>query len=69
MTTRNYIRTCTPVPVEWLVEKSPHYFDLESWPEGETKSELVSAYRRFSQMKEYNNSKEKKEKKSKKDRQ
>jgi pre-mRNA-splicing factor ATP-dependent RNA helicase DHX15/PRP43 len=67
MTTRNYIRSVTPVPVEWLIEEAPHYFDLESWPDGETKSELVSAYRRYAQMKEYQDRKikEKKEKKEK----
>jgi pre-mRNA-splicing factor ATP-dependent RNA helicase DHX15/PRP43 len=66
MTTRNFIRTVTPIPVEWLIEMAPHYFDLESWPEGETKSELISVYRRYAQSKEYQATKEK-EKKSKKE--
>ena len=53
LTSRNYIRTCTSVRVEWLVEMAPHYFDLENWPEGETKAELERAYRRIMQEQEY----------------
>jgi len=60
LTTRNFIRTVTPVPVEWLIEIAPHYFDLESWPEGETKSELESAYRRYAQTNKYNSEKKNK---------
>ena len=54
LTTRNFIRTVTPIPIEWLIELAPHYFDLASWPEGETKSELESTYRRYAQTKKYN---------------
>ena len=49
LTTRNYVRTVTSVRVEWLVDLAPHYFDLENWPEGETKQELERAYRRVMQ--------------------
>jgi pre-mRNA-splicing factor ATP-dependent RNA helicase DHX15/PRP43 len=65
-TSKNFIRTCTSVRVEWLIEIAPHYFDLESWPPGETKDELERAYRRIQQEQEYwaaKNNKEKGEKK------
>jgi pre-mRNA-splicing factor ATP-dependent RNA helicase DHX15/PRP43 len=53
LTTRNYVRTVSVVRVEWLTELAPHYYDLENWPEGETKQELERAYRRVLQEKEY----------------
>ena len=46
-TTRNYIRTCTTIEAEWLLESAGHYFDLSNFPEGETKSELVRCLRRM----------------------
>ena len=49
LTSRNFVRTVTAVRVEWLVEVAPHYFDLENWPDGETKQELERAYRRLLQ--------------------
>lgn len=49
LTSRNFVRTVTNVRLEWLVELAPHYFDLENWPEGETKKELEGAYRRLLQ--------------------
>ena len=49
LTTRNYVRTVTNCRLEWLVELAPHYYDLENWPEGETKIELERAYRRLLQ--------------------
>ena len=59
LTSRNFIRSCTAVRVEWLVELAPHYFELENWPEGETKGELERAYRRLQQEKDYVASKKK----------
>lgn len=53
LTSRNFVRTVTAVRVEWLVEIAPHYFDLENWPEGETKQELERAYRRLMQDAKY----------------
>jgi len=47
LTTRNYIRTVSATRVEWLLETAPHYYDLENWPEGETKLELERNYRRI----------------------
>ncbi len=49
LTSRNFVRTVTNTRLEWLVEIAPHYFDLENWPEGETKKELEGAYRRLLQ--------------------
>ena len=49
LTSRNFVRSCTAVRLDWLVELAPHYFDLENWPEGETKTELKRAYRRLMQ--------------------
>jgi pre-mRNA-splicing factor ATP-dependent RNA helicase DHX15/PRP43 len=46
LTGKNYIRTITSVRIEWLVELAPHYYDLENWPDGETKQELERVYRR-----------------------
>jgi pre-mRNA-splicing factor ATP-dependent RNA helicase DHX15/PRP43 len=43
LTSRNFVRTVTAARVDWLVEQAPHYFDLETWPEGETKQELERA--------------------------
>ena len=53
LTSKNYIRTVLNVRVEWLVEIAPHYFDLENWPDGETKKELENVYRRIAQEEEY----------------
>lgn len=45
LTTRNFICSVkVVVPVEWLVKQAPHYFDLEAWPEGETKAGLEKYY-------------------------
>jgi pre-mRNA-splicing factor ATP-dependent RNA helicase DHX15/PRP43 len=60
LTTKNFVRTVTPVPIEWLLEFAPHYYDLETWPEGETKGEIQSAYRRLAQSLKYNAEKQKK---------
>jgi HrpA-like RNA helicase len=49
LTTRNFVRTVTSQRIEWLVELAPHYFDLDNWPEGETKRELEATFRRIAQ--------------------
>lgn len=53
LTSRNYIRTVTSTRLEWLLEIAPHYYDLENWPEGETKQELERGYRRLQQEEQY----------------
>lgn len=45
LTSRNFVRIVSSVRVDWLVDLAPHYYDLENWPEGETKEELERAYR------------------------
>ncbi|KAI6008792.1 P-loop containing nucleoside triphosphate hydrolase protein [Pisolithus orientalis] len=40
LTTRPYIRTVTDVRPEWLLENAPFYYDVESFPDGETKRAL-----------------------------
>ncbi|KDQ52578.1 hypothetical protein JAAARDRAFT_138414 [Jaapia argillacea MUCL 33604] len=40
LTTRPYIRTVTEVRPEWLLEFATGYFDLSSFPDGETKRAL-----------------------------
>jgi len=46
LTSKNYIRTCSAVAGEWLVELAPHYFDLANFPEGETRKALEQLYAR-----------------------
>jgi len=29
--------TVSTARIEWLVELAPHYYDLENWPDGDTK--------------------------------
>lgn len=53
LTSRNYIRTVTATSVDWLTEMAPHYYELDNWPEGETKAELERAYRRHMQRRQY----------------
>lgn len=33
LTTKNYIRTCTSIRGEWLMEIAAHYYDLDNFPE------------------------------------
>mmetsp|Transcript_47212 Transcript_47212/g.93133 ORF Transcript_47212/g.93133 Transcript_47212/m.93133 type:complete len:127 (+) Transcript_47212:315-695(+) len=40
LTSRNYIRTVTPVRGEWLLELSPKYFDFADMPMCEAKTSL-----------------------------
>jgi len=47
LTSRNYIRTCTAVEVDWLCQIAPHYYDLQNFPKCEAKVELERAYRKI----------------------
>ncbi|PLW23964.1 hypothetical protein PCASD_11012 [Puccinia coronata f. sp. avenae] len=40
LTTRNFIRICTEVKPEWLLDFAPLYYDMETMPEGEAKRAL-----------------------------
>jgi pre-mRNA-splicing factor ATP-dependent RNA helicase DHX15/PRP43 len=33
LTTRNFIRTCTALKGEWLIDLAPHYYDLSNFPQ------------------------------------
>jgi pre-mRNA-splicing factor ATP-dependent RNA helicase DHX15/PRP43 len=46
LTTSNYVRTCTSIRGEWLVEIAPHYFDLDNFPEGDARRALERLYER-----------------------
>ena len=53
LTTQNFIRTVSNVRLEWLLELAPHYYELDTWPDGETKVELERGYRRMIQESDY----------------
>ncbi|KAF9476307.1 P-loop containing nucleoside triphosphate hydrolase protein [Pholiota conissans] len=44
LTTRPYIRTVSEIKAEWLIEFAANYFDLASFPDGETKRALQRAW-------------------------
>ena len=44
LTTKNYIRICTDIKGEWLVELAPHYYDLKNFPQCEAKRVLERIY-------------------------
>ena len=44
LTSKNYIRTCTDIQGEWLVDIAPQYYDLTNWPPGEARNQLVRYY-------------------------
>ncbi|KAH8705133.1 putative pre-mRNA splicing factor RNA helicase [Talaromyces proteolyticus] len=43
LTTKNYIRTVTSVKPEWLLEISPVYYDISTFPKGDIRSALLRA--------------------------
>ncbi|OKL56308.1 Pre-mRNA-splicing factor ATP-dependent RNA helicase PRP43 [Talaromyces atroroseus] len=47
LTTKNYIRTITAVKPEWLLEISPIYYDITSFPKGDIRSALLRASERL----------------------
>jgi pre-mRNA-splicing factor ATP-dependent RNA helicase DHX15/PRP43 len=44
LTSRNYIRTCTDIKGEWLIDVAPHYYDLSNFPVGEARRALERMY-------------------------
>eukprot|EP00775_Hariotina_reticulata_P007952 gene7952-8150_t len=44
LTSRNYIRTCTDIKGEWLIDVAPHYYDLSNFPAGEARRALERMY-------------------------
>lgn len=43
LTSKQYIRTCTGVRPEWLLDIAPNYYDLDSFDKGEAKTALIRA--------------------------
>ncbi|KAK2735394.1 pre-mRNA splicing factor ATP-dependent RNA helicase prp43 [Colletotrichum kahawae] len=43
LTSKQYIRTCTGIRPEWLLEIAPVYYDLDSFEKGEVKTALLRA--------------------------
>lgn len=51
LTSKNYIRTCTRVSGEWLIEIAPHYYQVNNFPnEGGAKRSLELLYERRKRM-------------------
>jgi len=44
LTTRNYIRTVTDIKGEWLIDISPHYYDVSNFPSGDARRALERLY-------------------------
>ncbi|KAI9323357.1 P-loop containing nucleoside triphosphate hydrolase protein [Dichotomocladium elegans] len=40
LTTRNYIRTCTEVKADWLIDIAPQYYDMSNFPQSAAKRVL-----------------------------
>lgn len=59
LTSKNYVRSVTIIRLEWLLEQSPHYYDVNNWPEGDTKKELIAGYKQMQRFKEYEDKKKK----------
>ncbi|KAG8364610.1 hypothetical protein BUALT_Bualt18G0015400 [Buddleja alternifolia] len=51
-TSRNFIRTVTDIPGEWLVDIAPHYYDLTNLPNCEAKRQLERLYKKRKSSKE-----------------
>lgn len=41
LTTKSFIRTCSAVAVDWLLELAPAYYDIREYPESETRQALL----------------------------
>ncbi|KAA0150361.1 hypothetical protein FNF27_04802 [Cafeteria roenbergensis] len=48
-TSKNFIRTCTAIDGDWLVDVAPHYYDLRSFPKCEARRDLEIIYLRKAQ--------------------
>ena len=46
LTTKNYIRICTEVKGDWLIDIAPHYYDLSNFPKCEALQVLERLYAR-----------------------
>ena len=62
LTSKNYIRTVTPVRPEWLLKLAPAYFnDLDHFQKGDVKMSLERVQRRLDMAKDMKSEKDKKE--------
>ncbi|KAJ2906286.1 pre-mRNA splicing factor ATP-dependent RNA helicase prp43 [Zalerion maritima] len=43
LTSKQYVRTCTGIRPEWLIEIAPNYYDLDNFEDGEVKKALILA--------------------------
>lgn len=50
-TKKQYIRTCSATKGDWLLELAPHYFDMDNFPAGDCKNELMSLTRKRAKRK------------------
>jgi len=41
LTTKNYVRTCTEIKPEWLLNFASEYYDMDNFPMGAAKRELI----------------------------
>lgn len=41
LTSKAFIRTCSAISVDWLLEIAPEYYDMDGFPESETKEVLL----------------------------
>lgn len=45
LTTKQYLRTVTAIRGEWLIDIAPHYYNLEQYPDGQTKQVLERLFK------------------------
>jgi pre-mRNA-splicing factor ATP-dependent RNA helicase DHX15/PRP43 len=57
MTSSNFVRTCTSVYCDWLMEIAPQYYDLKNFPNGEAKESLKRMMARLEHKKHKKQSK------------
>ncbi|KAI8344072.1 P-loop containing nucleoside triphosphate hydrolase protein [Chlamydoabsidia padenii] len=57
LTTRNYIRICTEIKMDWLIDIAPHYFDLSNFPNCEARRKLERIFNRRNRIEDENKTK------------
>jgi len=53
LTNKNYIRTCLKIEAKWLLEVKTTYYDLDEFPNGNIKRELIKLQRLNQEEKEF----------------
>jgi len=51
LTSKNFIRTCTEIEPEWLLEICPKYYEMSSFPQCEAKRELEKIWKKLKERK------------------